>query len=77
MRDTVGVIANQRARTRPPDSTSGSSGAELEALRAEVVRALYLTPLDEVMGRGVMADQVPAIAALLRAAGRVLSAEAE
>lgn len=39
---------------------------EMEALRAEVRRALYLTPLGEVMGHGVMADQVPQVAALLR-----------
>lgn len=39
---------------------------ELEALRAEVRLALYLTPLGEVMGRGVIADKVQLLAALLR-----------
>jgi len=41
---------------------------ELEALQSELPRALYLTRLDEVMGRGVMATGVPLIAEVLRAA---------
>jgi hypothetical protein len=39
---------------------------ELDALRAEVPLTLYLTGLNEVMGRGLMAERVPVIAALLR-----------
>lgn len=37
-------------------------------LHAEIPKALYLTRLGEVMGRGVMADDVPHIAEVLRRA---------
>lgn len=42
--------------------------AQFEALQTELPRALYVTPLGEVMGRGVMADEVKLIAEVLRAA---------
>lgn len=50
------------------------TGAELEFwmrlvdLEAEIPKALYLTRLNEVMGRGVMAEDVAHIAEVLRRA---------
>lgn len=41
---------------------------DLEALKAEIPKALYLTRLNEVMGHGVMADDVPHLAEVLRKA---------
>jgi hypothetical protein len=38
----------------------------LAPLRVEVRRALYLTPLGEVMGRGVLAAEVPLLVEWLR-----------
>ena len=61
--ELVGVMFTTEGARKAVDAVN-----DLEALLAELRQALYLTPLDEVMGRGVMADQVPAIAEALRAA---------
>jgi len=53
----VATMAAQRRRVR-----------ELGRLQTELPRALYLTPLDEVMGRNVMAADVKLVAEVLRAA---------
>ena len=39
---------------------------DLEALKAEIRKALYITRLGEVMGHGVMDAEVPLLAAILR-----------
>jgi hypothetical protein len=69
--DLLDHIASQAATIRNQNAEMDDQRRrlrELDALRAEVPLALYLTGLDEVMGRGLMAERVPAIADVLRAA---------
>jgi hypothetical protein len=58
------TIANQDAELDPLRQRV----EQFQALQTELPRALYLTPLDEVMGHKVMAAEVKLIAEVLRAA---------
>ncbi len=61
------VMANQNAEMDRLKGRVEELLGELRGLAADVRRALYMTPLREVIGPGVMADQVPFIEAVLKA----------